>query len=236
VRAVTAESARERMVREQIAGRGISDPRVLAAVGKVPRERFVDPGARDRAYEDRPLPIGFGQTISQPYIVARMALLGELGGDARVLEIGAGCGYATAVYAELAGEVWAIEIIPQLAASAAQRLAELGYANARVDCFDGTHGWPEHAPYDAILVAAGAPRVPALLLAQLAPGGRLVIPVGPRENQRLVVVRRRAGEHAGGAGAAGAETDEYDTTYDIPVRFVDLTGRYGWGGSGAPSA
>lgn len=226
MRAVTAEGARERMVREQIAGRGITDSRVLAAIGKVPRERFVDAAVRDRAYEDRPLPIGFGQTISQPYIVARMALLGELGSDARVLEIGAGCGYATAVYAELAAEVWAIEILPQLAAGAGQRLAELGYKDAHVDCFDGTHGWPEHAPYDAILVAAGAPRVPALLLAQLAPGGRLVIPVGPRENQRLVVVRRRLGDQG----------DEYDTTYDIPVRFVDLTGRYGWGGSGAPSA
>lgn len=217
------EAARERMVKEQIAGRGITDVRVLAAIGKVPRERFVDASAQGKAYEDHPLPIGFGQTISQPYIVARMALLARLRGTERVLEIGAGCGYATAVLAELAAEVWGIEIIPQLADAAAKRLADLGYVSAHVETGDGTHGWPEHAPYDAIVVAAGAPRVPALLLAQLAPGGRLIIPVGPRESQRLVVVTRQANE-------------DFDTTYDIPVRFVDLTGRYGWGGSGAPSA
>jgi len=215
--------ARERMVREQIVARGITDPRVLRAMREVPRERFVDPAAADRAYEDRPLPIGHGQTISQPYIVARMASLAELQGSERVLEVGAGCGYQTAVLAALADEVWAIEIIPELAETAAHKLAELGIRNARVECFDGTHGWPEHAPYDAILVSAGAPRVPVLLLAQLAPGGRLVIPVGPRDSQRLVVVTKHGG-------------DEFETVYDIPVRFVDLTGRYGWGGQGAPQA
>ena len=222
---VASEAARERMVREQIEARGITDARVLAAMRKVPRERFVDLGSQDKAYEDRPLPIGHGQTISQPYIVARMAALAQLGGAERVLEIGAGCGYATAVLAELAAEVYAIEILPALADKAQRRLAELGYDNAHVECFDGTHGWPEHAPYDAIVVAAGAPRVPVLLLAQLAQGGRLVIPVGPRDNQRLVVVRRHP-----------EREDEYDSTYDIPVRFVDLTGRYGWGGSGPPAA
>jgi protein-L-isoaspartate(D-aspartate) O-methyltransferase len=222
------DSARERMVREQIAARGITDPRVLAALRAVPRERFVDPASADQAYEDRPLPIGHGQTISQPYIVARMATLAELNDTERVLEIGAGSGYGTAILAELAAEVWAIEIIRPLADRAAQRLANLGYRQAHVDCFDGTHGWLEHAPYDAIIVAAGAPRVPTLLMAQLAIGGRLVIPVGPRDNQRLVVVKRRAG--------AAPSSDEYDTTYDIPVRFVDLTGRYGWGGSGPPAA
>ena len=226
---MTPEAARERMVREQIAGRGITDTRVLAAMRKVPREQFVDLATRERAYEDRPLPIGHGQTISQPYIVARMAALARLRGTERVLEVGGGCGYATAVYADLAREVWAIEIIPSLAAFAARKLEELGYRNAHVECFDGTHGWPEHAPYDAILVAAGAPRVPVMLLAQLAPGGRLVIPVGPRDSQRLVVVTRRVGDIP--------ETgDEFDSTYDIPVRFVDLTGRYGWGGQGPPSA
>jgi protein-L-isoaspartate(D-aspartate) O-methyltransferase len=192
---------------------------------EVPREHFVDPTAADRAYEDRPLPIGYGQTISQPYIVARMAALAALRGGERMLEVGAGCGYQTAVLAALCAEVWAIEIIPQLAALASRKLDELRIVNAHVECFDGTHGWPEHAPYDAILVAAGAPRVPVLLLSQLAPGGRLVIPVGPRDNQRLVLVTRRAGA-----------TDDFETTHDIPVRFVDLTGRYGWGGQGSPQA
>lgn len=222
---VPSEAAREKMVREQIAGRGITDTRVLDAMRRVPRDRFVDPASAERAYEDRPLPIGHGQTISQPYIVARMAALAALKGGERVLEVGAGRGYQTAVLAELAAEVFAIEIIPELAAAAARTLAELGVTNARVERFDGSHGWPEHAPYDAILVAAGAPRVPVLLLAQLAADGRLVIPVGPRDGQRLVVVTRRAGRD-----------DDFDTTYDIPVRFVDLTGRYGWGGQGPPQA
>ena len=222
---VPSEAAREKMVREQIAGRGITDTRVLDAMRRVPRDRFVDPASAERAYEDRPLPIGHGQTISQPYIVARMAMLAALKGGERVLEVGAGRGYQTAVLAELAAEVFAIEIIPELAAAAARTLAELGVTNARVERFDGSHGWPEHAPYDAILVAAGAPRVPVLLLAQLAADGRLVIPVGPRDGQRLVVVTRRAGRD-----------DDFDTTYDIPVRFVDLTGRYGWGGQGPPQA
>lgn len=221
-----ADADRERMVREQIAGRGISDPRVLAALGTVPRERFVGPDLQSTAYDDRPLPIGHGQTISQPYIVARMAALVALKGDERVLEIGAGCGYQTAVLAQLAHEVYALEIIPELARVAQQRLGELGMTNAQIECGDGSHGWPARAPFDAIVVAAGAPRVPALLLAQLAPRGRLVIPVGPRESQRLVVVTR----------GSGANDTAYETTYDIPVRFVDLTGRYGWGGSGAPSA
>ncbi len=222
MKVTSSESARERMVKEQIEARGVRDPRVLEAMRGVPRDRFVDAPQIDRAYEDRPLPIGHGQTISQPYVVAHMCELLALRGDEKVLEIGAGCGYQTAVLAALAGQVYAIEIIPELARRAGKTLAELRIKNAVVECFDGTHGWPEHQPYDGIILSAGAPRLPALLLAQLADGGRLVAPVGPREEQRLQVVRR-----------AG---DDFEVTDDIPVRFVDLTGRYGWGGSGPASA
>jgi protein-L-isoaspartate(D-aspartate) O-methyltransferase len=216
------EGARERMVAEQIANRGVRDPRVLEAMKRVPRELFVDASQRDRAYEDRPLPIGHGQTISQPYIVARMCELLELAGHERVLEIGAGCGYQTAVLAGLARHVYGVEIVPDLAQRAGRNLAAAGVKNAVVDCFDGTTGWREHAPYDAIVVAAGAPKIPVLLLEQLADGGRLVIPVGPREDQVLQVIRRRG--------------DDFDTHREAPVRFVDLVGRYGWGGSGPAEA
>jgi protein-L-isoaspartate(D-aspartate) O-methyltransferase len=216
--------AREKMVREQIAGRGVTDERVLAAMRKVPREQFLPEGGTEKAYEDRPLPIGHGQTISQPYIVAKMAELARLKTTDRVLEVGAGCGYGTAVLAEVvtAGEVFGVEIIPELATFAQGRLGRMELARARVECFDGTHGWPENAPYDAILVSAGAPRVPVLLLSQLVDGGRLVIPVGPRDGQRLVVVTRKG--------------EDFESQYDIPVRFVDLTGKYGWGGHGPAQA
>jgi protein-L-isoaspartate(D-aspartate) O-methyltransferase len=210
------------MVAEQLRNRGVHDERVLAAMRAVPREEFVPAAQREKAYDDSPLPIGHGQTISQPYIVARMAELAEVKPTDRVLEIGAGGGYATAVLAQLAAEVWAVEIVPDLAERARATLARLNVGNARVECFDGTFGWREHAPYDAISVAAGAPRVPVLMLEQLAEGGRLVIPVGPRDNQRLVVVTRRG--------------DDFETRHDIPVRFVDLTGRYGWGGGAPPQA
>ncbi len=210
------------MVREQIAARGVKDPRVLAAMRKIPREHFLDMPARERAYEDRPLPIGHGQTISQPYVVARMAELADVGPKDRVLEVGAGSGYQTAVLADLAREVWAVDVIPELVAHAARKLQDLGVNNARVECFDGSNGWPEHAPYDVIVLSAGAPKVPVLLLGQLAPGGRFVGPVGARDNQRLVRITRRG--------------EEFDTDYDIPVRFVDLTGRYGWGGRGPAQA
>jgi protein-L-isoaspartate(D-aspartate) O-methyltransferase len=217
-----AAHAREKMVREQIAARGVKDPRVIAAMLKIPRERFVGADDVERAYDDRPLPLGRGQTISQPYIVAKMAELAELQGGENVLEVGAGSGYLIAVLAELCGEVWGIEIIAELAATAKQRLAELGVTNAHVESFDGTYGWEAHAPYDAIVVSAGAPRVPVLLVGQLTDGGRLVLPVGPRDNQKLTVITRR-----------GAE---FESKEIIGVRFVDLTGHHGWGGRGPASA
>ena len=169
---------RNDMIRTQIAGRGVRDPRVLAALVAVPRERFVADELAEFAYEDAPLPIEEGQTISQPYIVALMVAALELRGDERVLEIGTGSGYAAAVLAHLAREVYTVERHEALAEIARRRLAELGCANVHVRHGDGTLGWPEHAPYDAIVVAAGGPDVPATLREQLAIGGRLVMPVG----------------------------------------------------------
>ena len=217
-----ASSRRERMVSEQLAARGIRDSRVLAAMRKVPRERFVDESMRERAYEDSPLPIGYGQTISQPYMVARMCELVELAGKERVLEIGAGSGYQTAILCELARTVYAVELRPELAKAAERRLAMLGYRNVEIGVFDGTYGWRERAPFDAILVAAGAPEIPPLLVDQLGDGGRLVIPVGPRQGQRLAIVQRRGGD--------------FETQWATPCSFVDLVGRYGWGGEGPARA
>jgi protein-L-isoaspartate(D-aspartate) O-methyltransferase len=222
VKAKEAMSRREQMVRDQLEARGISDPRVLEAMGTVPRERFVDEAMRERAYDDAPLPIGYGQTISQPYMVARMCELAQLRGHERVLEIGAGSGYQAAVLSALARQVFAVEVRPELGANAAVRLKALGYANVEVGVFDGTHGWGEHAPYDAILVAAGAPNIPPLLVAQLADGGRLIVPVGPRQGQRLAVITRRG--------------EEFETEWNTPCTFVDLVGRYGWGGEGPAKA
>lgn len=215
-------AARERMVAEQVSGRGISDPRVLQAMRELPREDFLPPDQRIYAYEDRPLPIGWGQTISQPYIVARMLELVRLDERDRVLEVGVGCGYALGLMARMTRRCYGVEIVPELAERAQKNLSGLGITNATVECRDGTLGWPEHEPYDAVVVSAGAPRVPALLLAQLADGGRLIIPVGERDQQKLVVIERR-----------GAE---FVTESATPVRFVDLTGRYGWGGTGPPQA
>jgi protein-L-isoaspartate(D-aspartate) O-methyltransferase len=213
--------ARRRMVADQLVRRGIKDPRVLVAMGTVPRHLFVAPGLADEAYGDRPLPIGFGQTISQPYMVARATELADPREGDRVLEVGAGCGYQAAVLARLAAQVYAVEIVPGLAAEARATLSALDVYNVVVEAFDGGGGWPEHAPFDVIVVSAGAPRVPPLLVDQLADGGRLVVPVGPREEQILAVVRRVG--------------DRYETREDTRCRYVDLLGRYGVGGE-TPSA
>ena len=207
--------ARAEMVAEQLRDRGILDERVLDAMGRVPRERFVDPDLEDRAYDDGPLPIGEGQTISQPYMVARMVELLALRGDERVLEVGAGSGYQTAVLAELAAQVFAVERLPSLGATATARLSALDYSNVEIGIFDGTEGWAARAPFDAIVVAAGAPEVPDVLVAQLAEGGRLVIPVGPRELQRLAIIEWRDGATA--------------TSWETSCVFVPLIGRHGWG-------
>jgi protein-L-isoaspartate(D-aspartate) O-methyltransferase len=206
--------ARAEMVEKQVRRRGLHDARVLEAMRAVPRHEFVPTEFRSRAYDDAPVPIGEGQTISQPYIVAAMTTALRLTGNERVLEIGAGSGYQAAVLASLAREVFTIESRPELATSAAERLARLGYANVHVHCGDGTLGLPEFAPFGAILVAAASPATPAPLLAQLADGGRMVIPVGSVENQELQLVER--------------VSDKTRITTLEPCRFVPLVGAYGW--------
>ncbi len=206
---------RRRMVTEQLRRRGISEPSVLAAFANVPREEFVALDQRELAYEDGPLGIGYGQTISQPYVVAITVDALALRGHERVLEIGTGSGYAAAILSRLAREVHTVERLEQLAHSAAERLARLGYDNVRVHHADGSLGWPEAAPYDAIAVAAGAPAPPQPLLDQLAIGGRLVLPTGSERDQRLVRITRR---------------DETSYVEDDlgAVRFVPLLGEAGW--------
>ena len=207
---------REEMVRDQVAARGVRDPAVLEAMRRVPREQFVSPGLRHRAYDDAPLPIEDGQTISQPYIVALMLEAAAIRATDRVLEIGAGSGYASAVASLLAAHVVAIERHPGLAASAKERLTRLGYAKVEVHCADGSGGWPDGMPFDAILVAASGPRVPAVLRGQLALGGRLVMPVGHSTwDQRLVRVTRRG-------------DDAFDEEDLGGVVFVPLIGAHGW--------
>ena len=206
---------RERMVRDHIAARGIKDERVLAALRKVPRHVFVKDHLRTQSYGDHALPIGSAQTISQPYIVARMTELLEVKPESSVLEIGTGSGYQTAVLAQLARRVYSLERVPELAQQAIPRMRQLGLDNVKVQVFDGTVGWSEWAPYDRILVTAGAPKVPEPLLDQLAPGGILVIPEGQMQSQRLVVYRKSAkGE------VRRREGEE--------VAFVPLLGRHGW--------
>jgi len=207
---------RERMVRRQIAARGVRDPRVLAAMRRVPRERFLRGALEKLAYEDMPLPIESDQTISQPYIVAYMTEALRLEGGERVLEIGTGSGYAAAVLAEIAADVYTVERDPGLATVAAEHLSRLGYTNVHVLCGDGSLGWPEHAPYDAIVVAAGGPEVPLSLRGQLALGGRLVIPVGSTvRSQRLVRVTR-------------VDDRRFEREELLPVAFVPLVGEEGW--------
>lgn len=182
--------ARQRMVEQDLRGRGIADTAVLAAMGRVQRHLFVPRHFADEAYADHPLPIGHGQTISQPYVVARMTELVRPAASSRVLDIGTGSGYQAAVLAELCKEVYSIEIVKPLAESARKRLADLGYENVTVRAGDGYRGWPEHAPFDAIIVAAAPDHVPQALIDQLAPGGRLVIPVG-RYYQDLILVEKQ---------------------------------------------
>ena len=201
---------RARMVETQIAARGVRDPRVLAAMRKVPRHLFVEPAARAEAYGDHPVPIGNNQTISQPYIVALMTELLELPPHARVLEIGTGSGYQSAVLGEIANEVYSIEILPDLARGAAEKLKELGYTNVEVRAGDGYRGWPEHAPFDGIIVTAAPERIPQPLVDQLAVGGRMVIPVGGFFQELKVFTKDKDGR-----------VTEKDV---IPVRFVPMTG------------
>ena len=208
------DAARRAMVETQIARRGVRDAGVIAAMRAVPRHAFVPAEVRNRAYEDGPLPIGGGQTISQPYMVAAMTAALRLRGDERVLEIGGGCGYQAAVLAAMAREVVTIEYRSELATATAERLAAMGYENIHVHCGDGTLGLPELAPFDAILLAAGAPAVPAPLLSQLADGGRMAIPVGTLENQELQLVARTR--------------DTFQTTVLDTCRFVPLIGAHGW--------
>ena len=198
------------MVDQQIRARGISAPAVLEAMREIPRHAFVPPPVRPLAYRDRPLPIGFDQTISQPYIVAYMTEVADVAPDDKVLEIGTGSGYQAAVLSEIAREVYTIEIVPELAERARRTLAELGYTNVHAKAGNGYLGWPEHAPFDAILVTAAPEEVPPALVDQLAVGGRMVIPVGTTFQEMMIIEKTPQG------------VVERRT---IPVRFVPMTGK-----------
>jgi len=206
--------SREKMVQEQLVDRGIKDPRVLQAMGKVPRHLFVESALADRAHDDEPLPIGERQTISQPFMVALMTESAELTGEEKVLEVGTGSGYQTAILAELCRNVFSIEKVRSLVVKARAILDELNYYNVAIHIGDGTLGWSERAPFDAILVTAGTPELPRPLADQLASGGRLIIPIGNEHSQVLKRFRRTA------SGLAEEGLGD--------CRFVKLLGRYGW--------
>lgn len=201
------------MVQEQLttAGRGIDNPRVLEVMGKVPRHEFVPEDLQDHAYDDGPLPIGFGQTISQPYVVAFMTQKLDPQPSDRVLEVGTGSGYQAAVLAGLVKEIHTIEIVPELAKRAESDLKRLGYTNVHVRAGDGYRGWPEAAPFDAIIVTCAPEAVPEPLIAQLKHGGRMIIPVGPRRDQQLILLRKQG--------------DHLEKRAVLPVRFVPMTGK-----------
>lgn len=206
--------SREKMVREQIKARGVTNILVLNALLKVPRHLFVEESLCHRAYEDYPLPIGEGQTISQPYIVALMTEALKLKGGEKVLEIGTGSGYQTAILAEIAEKVYSVERLPTLAKKAREILDKLNYKNISIKVGDGTFGWKEFSPYDAIIVTAGSPDIPPPLIDQLKDGGRLVIPVGDIYSQDLLVITK--------------EKDKIKKENYGGVRFVKLIGEYGW--------
>ncbi|MEW5725779.1 MAG: protein-L-isoaspartate(D-aspartate) O-methyltransferase [Thermodesulfobacteriota bacterium] len=206
--------ARRKMVQEQLVPRGISDPGVLGAMGRVPRHLFVDTEFKSMAYGDYPLPLSHGQTISQPYIVALMTQALELTGREKALEVGTGSGYQTAILAELSAQVYTVERIEPLLEQARRLLAELGYRNITSQAFDGTLGWPEFAPYEAVIVTAAAPGLPGPLLDQLADGGRLVIPLGDAAAQDLVRITKKG--------------QEIEQTHLCGCRFVKLIGVHGW--------
>ena len=220
--AIDYEAERERMILEQLEARGFEDPLVTSAMRRVPRHLFVDRAHWSRAYDDHPLPIGEEQTISQPYVVALMAEALELGPEDSVLEIGAGSGYAAAVLSRIARDVWAIERHESLAQQARARMERLGYTNVHIMHGDGTLGWPEHAPFEAIVVSAGTPKVPEPLLAQLAIGGRLVVPVGNAAGQVLTRISRLS-------------RTRYSEEELGDVRFVPLYGAQGWQPALAPN-
>jgi protein-L-isoaspartate(D-aspartate) O-methyltransferase len=211
------QKQRLRMVDSQIRSRGIKDPRVLRAMETIPRHLFVDEGLMDQAYNDNPLPIGQGQTISQPYIVAIMTEALDLTGREKVLEIGTGSGYQAAILAEVADRVFSIERLASLAASARQMLDSLNYYNVAIRVGDGTYGWKEESPFDAIIVTAGAPSIPKILIEQLAVGGRLILPVGGRTSQDLIKLVRQS-----------EDVNDVIKKDLGGCRFVDLVGEHGW--------